>query len=66
MNKESTVELMKCIDGIAMMGCKTVITGLRKETVREITNTGIEFNKQTETFATLQQALGAYFLPDHQ
>ncbi|MYL70692.1 STAS domain-containing protein [Halobacillus litoralis] len=62
MDKESTVELMKIIDGIAMMGCKTVITGLRKETVREITNTGVNFHKQTKTLATLQQALSVYFI----
>ncbi|WP_394218957.1 STAS domain-containing protein [Halobacillus trueperi] len=66
MDKESTVELMKIIDGIAMMGCKTVITGLRKETVREITNTGVNFNKQTKTLATLQQALSEYFLQEKQ
>ena len=66
MDKDSTVELMKCIDGIAMMGCKTVITGLRKEIVREITNAGVQFNKRTETLATLQQALSEHFLPQLQ
>ncbi|CDQ20169.1 STAS domain-containing protein [Halobacillus karajensis] len=63
MDKESTIELTKVIDGISMMGCKTVITGLRKETVREVTNLGIQFNQQTETLATLQQALSEYFFP---
>lgn len=66
MDKESTVELMHCIDGIAMMGCKTIITGLRKEIVREITSSGVHFNQQTETLATLQQALSEYFLPQLQ
>ncbi|RDY69877.1 STAS domain-containing protein [Halobacillus trueperi] len=66
MDKESTIELMKLLDGIAMMGCKTVITGLRKETVREITNSGVNFNQQTETLATLQQALSEYFLPGRE
>jgi rsbT co-antagonist protein RsbR len=63
MDEESTVELMKSIDGIGMMGCTTVITGLRKEIVREITNSGVHFNQQTKTLATLQQALSEYFLP---
>lgn len=65
-DESSTIELMKCIDGIALMGCKTVITGLRKEIVREITNIGVPFNPQTETLGTLQQALNEYFLPQLQ
>ncbi|KHE71760.1 STAS domain-containing protein [Halobacillus sp. BBL2006] len=63
MDRESIIELKKSIDAINMMGCKTVITGLRKEIVREVMNTGLTFNYQTETLATLQQALSKYFLP---
>ncbi|MGP4062131.1 STAS domain-containing protein [Halobacillus sp. H74] len=62
MDSESIVDLLKSIDGIAMMGCKTVITGLRKEIVREMTNAGVNFNQQTETLGTLQQALNEYFV----
>ncbi|MCA0984352.1 STAS domain-containing protein [Halobacillus yeomjeoni] len=63
MDRESIIELKKSMDGLSMMGCKTVITGLRKEIVREVLNAGFAFNDQTETLATLQQALSKYFLP---
>ncbi|MBH0231431.1 STAS domain-containing protein [Halobacillus yeomjeoni] len=63
MDRESIVELKKSLDGLSLMGCKTVITGLRKEIVREVLNAGLEFKDQTETLATLQQALSKYFLP---
>ncbi|SFF64395.1 Anti-anti-sigma regulatory factor (antagonist of anti-sigma factor) [Halobacillus alkaliphilus] len=63
MDRESIIELKKSIDGLNMMGCKTVITGLRKEIVREVMSAGLTFNYQTETLATLQQALSKYFLP---
>ncbi|WP_205091551.1 STAS domain-containing protein [Thalassobacillus pellis] len=55
-------DLMKIIDGISMMGCNTVITGLRKEIVREMTNADMQFNKDTKTLGTLQQALSEYFV----
>ncbi|WP_173918971.1 STAS domain-containing protein [Halobacillus sp. Marseille-Q1614] len=64
MDRESIIELKKSMDGLNMMGCKMVITGLRKEIVREVLNTGLTFNSQTETLATLQQALSKYFLPE--
>ena len=63
MDRESIIELKESIDGLNMMGCKTVITGLRKEIVREVLSAGFTFNDQTETLATLQQALSKYFLP---
>ncbi|ARI77887.1 STAS domain-containing protein [Halobacillus mangrovi] len=62
MKGETIAELKKVIDGISMMGCETVITGLRKEIVREMTNVGIQFNRQTKTLGTLQQALNEYFV----
>ncbi|WP_163529527.1 STAS domain-containing protein [Halobacillus ihumii] len=65
MDNEIIIELMKCIDGIAMMGCKTVITGLRKEIVKEMTNTCIKFNYHTETLGTLQKALSEHFPIQH-
>lgn len=61
-DRESIVDLRKVINGIAMMGCKTVITGLRKEIVQEIMNSGLTFDHHTENLATLQQALSKYFL----
>ncbi|WP_082232971.1 STAS domain-containing protein [Halobacillus massiliensis] len=54
-------DLMKVIEGTSLMGCKTVITGMRKEIVTEIIKSDIPFNQHTETLATLQQALTEYF-----
>jgi rsbT co-antagonist protein RsbR len=52
--------LMKTINGASMMGCRTVITGLRADVVRKMINLGITFDKDTKTFGTLQQALSIY------
>ncbi|OAS89122.1 MULTISPECIES: STAS domain-containing protein [Metabacillus] len=49
--------LLKIIDGASMMGCKSVITGLRAEVVRKMIHLGASFNKNTKTLGTLQQAL---------
>lgn len=56
--------LMKIIDGTSMMGCKTTITGLRPEIVREVVNLGLSFDKNVETKGTLQQALKDYLIID--
>lgn len=53
-------DLMRLMDGTSMMGCETVITGLRKEVARNITQSGNSFRKNTKTLGTLQQALCAY------
>ncbi|WP_173916845.1 STAS domain-containing protein [Halobacillus sp. Marseille-Q1614] len=62
MEREVIVDLMNIIDGTSLMGCTTVITGLRKEIVTKMTRSGIPFNQQTKTLGTLQQALSEYFL----
>ncbi|MDF1507080.1 STAS domain-containing protein [Robertmurraya sp. DFI.2.37] len=49
--------LMKIIDGAALMGCNTIITGLRPEVVRKIVKIGVKFDFHTKTFGSLQQAL---------
>ena len=54
--------LMKIIEGTSMMGCKTTITGLRPEFVREVVNLGRSFEKNVETKGTLQQALKDYLI----
>jgi rsbT co-antagonist protein RsbR len=54
--------LMKIIDGTSMMGCDTVITGLRAEVVRKMIHSGHTFYKKSKTMGTLQQALKQYFL----
>jgi anti-anti-sigma regulatory factor len=52
----------KVLDGISMMGCETVITGLRPELVREMIHLGINFNQKAITKGTLQQSLKDYLL----
>jgi rsbT co-antagonist protein RsbR len=60
METEVIEHLMKTIDGTSMMGCTSVITGLRSDVVRKMINLGIKFDKETKTFGTLQQALSQY------
>ncbi|MBP3950204.1 STAS domain-containing protein [Bacillus suaedae] len=62
MKQDITAELLKLIDGISMMGCFTVITGLRKEVVKEMVESGITFDPDTKKLGTLQQALDQYLL----
>ncbi|WP_138417449.1 STAS domain-containing protein [Aquibacillus sediminis] len=57
MEDEVAVDFKKIIDGSSMMGCETVITGLRKEVVQKITQLEISFGKDTKTLGTLQHAL---------
>lgn len=52
--------LTRIINGTTLMGCKTVITGLRAEVVRKIVNLGIVFDQNTTTVGTLQQALNRF------
>ena len=54
--------LMKTIYGTSMMGCRTIITGLRPDVVRQLISLGINFDKETKTFGTLQQALNEFLL----
>jgi rsbT co-antagonist protein RsbR len=50
----------KALSGIAMMGCKAVITGLRPELVRKMVHSGISFDHKAESRGTLQQTLREY------
>ena len=54
--------LMKIIDGTSLMGCNTVITGLRTEVVRKMIHLGLSFGPSTKTLGTLQQALKEYLI----
>ena len=54
--------LMKIINGTSMMGCNTVITGLRAEVVRKMIHMGLSFDPNTKTLGTLQQALKEYLI----
>jgi rsbT co-antagonist protein RsbR len=62
MEPEVIHHLMKIIDGAAMMGCRTVITGLRAEVVRKMIHLGQSFDPKTKTLGTLQQALKEYLI----
>ncbi|MFS0577238.1 STAS domain-containing protein [Sporosarcina sp. 179-K 3D1 HS] len=52
--------LMRIISGTSLMGCRTVITGLRGDLVRRIVGMGVTFDEHTKTLGTLQQALKQY------
>lgn len=60
MEAEVIEHLLKVIYGTSMMGCQTVITGLRPEVVRQMIRLGVTFEKNTKTYGTLQQALNEY------
>ncbi|MFD1426163.1 ATP-binding protein [Kroppenstedtia sanguinis] len=50
-------QLLKILDGLSMMGCKTVITGIRPEVVKAMIHMGLSFEQRAETKGTMQQAL---------
>lgn len=62
MEVEVIHHLMKIIDGTAMMGCKSVITGLRAEVVRKMIHLDLTFDQKTQTLGTLQQALKEHLI----
>jgi len=62
METEVIDPLMKTIYGISMMGCQTVITGLRPDVVKQLIRLGIKFDHDTKTYGTLQQALNQYLV----
>ncbi|WP_409297402.1 STAS domain-containing protein [Peribacillus sp. SCS-26] len=51
----------RVLNGISMMGCKAVITGLRAELVKKMIHTNVSFVDKAETKGTLQQTLKSYF-----
>ncbi|WP_026694519.1 STAS domain-containing protein [Peribacillus kribbensis] len=57
MDFEVIVHYQKILNGISMMGCKAVITGLRAELVRKMIHAGISFENMAETKGTLQHTL---------
>ncbi|MDJ0331551.1 STAS domain-containing protein [Planococcus sp. S3-L1] len=62
MEKEVIYHIMKIIDGTALMGCNTIITGLRAEVVRKMIHLDLSFDPKTKTLGTLQQALKTYLV----
>lgn len=61
LEEEVIDQLTKIIDGVALMGCTTAISGLRPDVVRSMVRLGVEFDKNTKKVGTLQQALSIYF-----
>ncbi|WP_022794691.1 STAS domain-containing protein [Marinococcus halotolerans] len=52
------------IDGISLMGCKTVITGIPSALAMEIATSEVAWKPEVKTLGTLQQALNDCFLAD--
>nr|WP_110943309.1 STAS domain-containing protein [Virgibacillus senegalensis] len=62
MEGEIAPNFLKLLDGISMMGCTPVITGLRPETVRKMMELNLVFERKAEIKGTLQQALDEYLV----
>jgi anti-anti-sigma regulatory factor len=62
MEVEIINDLLKILDGTAMMGCKAVVTGLRPEVVTKMIRSGVQIENRAETKGTLQQALKDYLV----
>ncbi|WP_398293547.1 STAS domain-containing protein [Sporosarcina aquimarina] len=60
MEHEVIDNLTKVIDSTKLMGCQTVITGLRPDVVRKMASLGSHFDAETKTLGTLQRALQFY------
>ncbi|WP_037592536.1 STAS domain-containing protein [Sporosarcina sp. D27] len=60
MEHEVIDNLSKVIESTKLMGCQTVITGLRPDVVRKMATLGIRFGGETKTLGTLQRALQSY------
>jgi rsbT co-antagonist protein RsbR len=57
MELDASNQFIKIIEGISMMGCKTILTGLRADIVKNLIQIGVGFNPLAEFKGTLQQAL---------
>ncbi|WP_051330695.1 ATP-binding protein [Aneurinibacillus terranovensis] len=54
--------LFRIVEGISLLGCKTVLCGIRPEIVNTLIELGISLTEKIETVGTLQQALEEYSL----
>ncbi len=61
MDSEAIHYFLKLYDGISMMGCRSVITGMRPEVVRKIINFDESFAHNVEKRGTVEQALNEHF-----
>ncbi|WP_010677069.1 ATP-binding protein [Bacillus timonensis] len=60
MEDEVIFRFMKLIEGIKMMGCQTVLTGIRAEIVKKMISLDISYSDIAESKGTLQLALKDY------
>ncbi len=61
MELEASNSFIQIIEGISMMGCKTILTGLRAEIVKNLISSGIGLIRQAEFKGTLKLALNDVF-----
>ncbi|WP_042356775.1 ATP-binding protein [Bacillus rubiinfantis] len=61
MDLDASNSFVNTIDGISMMGCRTILTGLRAEIVKSILASGIGSIREAEFKGTLKQALNDVF-----
>jgi anti-anti-sigma regulatory factor/two-component sensor histidine kinase len=61
LDQETAYEFIRIIDGIYMMGCKTILTGFRAEIVKSLINSGVDLMHKVEFKGTLQLALNDVF-----
>jgi anti-anti-sigma regulatory factor len=61
MDSEAIHYFLKLHNGISMMGCQSVVTGLRPEVVRKIINFDESFSYNVEKRGTVEQALNEHF-----
>jgi anti-anti-sigma regulatory factor/two-component sensor histidine kinase len=61
LEQETAYEFNRIIDGIYMMGCKTILTGLRAEIVKSLVTSGVNLMQKVEFKGTLQLALNDAF-----
>ncbi|WP_245773146.1 ATP-binding protein [Paenibacillus catalpae] len=57
MNEDVVKQFISVFDGINMMGCQPIVTGLRPEVVKMMIRSGLSFEQKAITKGTLQQAL---------
>jgi len=57
---EAISHFMRILDGLGMMGCKPVLTGMRPEVVKQIIRLDLPFEKKADTKGSLQQALDEF------
>lgn len=60
MDQDVIDRFLKVMDGIEMMGCKAVLTGLHPMIVRKVIQLGVSFGEKAVVKGSLQQALKNY------